>query len=53
VTESPEWWKQSKYGAELMDEEVLVQLYNKVMEQEDLWKKELKESQKGNAPKGS
>ena len=57
VKEAPEWWKQSNGGDNMEEENVLVELFDKVMEQETLWRKNLKsekeENNMGNAPKGS
>ena len=42
IVNSPEWWKQSSGGFQLMDEDVLVTLYDKVMEAEAKWREALK-----------
>lgn len=42
IVESPEWWKQSQGGAVIDDEDVLVSLYRKLQEAEELWKADLK-----------
>lgn len=41
--EAPEWWKQSHGGAVIEDEDVLVELYNRVQEAEQEWRDKLKE----------
>lgn len=42
IVNAPEWWKQSGGGFNLMDEDVLVALYDKVMEAEAKWRADLK-----------
>ena len=42
IIEGPEWWRQSAGGLELQDENVLVALYDKCLDQEEEWKKDLK-----------
>lgn len=42
IVDSPEWWKQSGGGMNLMDEDVLVALYDKVMDAEAKWREALK-----------
>lgn len=42
IQEAPEWWKQSVGGYELKDENVIVELFDKVMDQETKWREELK-----------
>lgn len=42
VTDGPEWWKQSR-GADILDEDMLVALYNKVQEAEAEWRARLKD----------
>ncbi len=54
ITKSPEWWKDSKNGAELLEEDgVLFALYDKCMEIQEKWKEDLKtagkEAAQGNA----
>ena len=46
VVDGPEWWKQSEGGADLDDENVLLDLYDKTLEQEAEWRKDLKEMTK-------
>lgn len=42
ITDGPEWWDSSQGGYNIMDENILVELYDKVLEQEDLWRAEIK-----------
>jgi len=42
VIDAPEWWKQSAGGLNIMDEDVLVELYKKVVEKELEWRANLK-----------
>lgn len=42
IVEAPEWWKQSQGGFNVMDEDALVALYDKVVEQEAKWRETLK-----------
>lgn len=50
IIDAPEWWKQSSGGFTIMDANVTVALYYKVLEQESLWREELqsKKAQPGN-----
>lgn len=41
VTESPKWWKESDLGYELYDENVVQTIYNKVLDFEVEWLKEV------------
>jgi hypothetical protein len=53
IQEAPEWWKQSNGGTDIMDEEIVLLLWEKTLECERQWKKELKEkaeTAQGNAP---
>jgi hypothetical protein len=43
ILDAPNWWTQSMGGLDIQDENVLVALYEKVMEAEDLWRKDVKE----------
>lgn len=43
VIESPDWYKQSIITLDLLDEEVLYELYAKCLDASDAWLKELKE----------
>ena len=42
IEDGPEWWKQSTGGYDLKDENTLIELFDKVMDQETLWRKEVK-----------
>ncbi len=42
ITDAPEWWRQSQGGFNLLDEDALVALYDKVIEQEAKWRESLK-----------
>ena len=42
IVDSPEWWKQGQ-GSDLLDEDVLVVLHDKVEDAEVAWKKALTE----------
>jgi hypothetical protein len=42
VVEAPEWWKQSLGGSQLNDENVLMELYNKIGEAEIEWRNKVK-----------
>jgi hypothetical protein len=44
VVESPEWWRQSDYGRNIEDANVIVELFNLVREKEDQAKEDLKKS---------
>jgi hypothetical protein len=44
IIESPEWWKQSEYGKNLEDANVIVELFNLVREKEDQAKESLKKT---------
>lgn len=46
IVDAPEWWKQSLGGYEIMDEDVLVALYQKIQEAENKWREDLKEKAK-------
>ena len=43
LIEAPEWWKQSAGGATISDENVLVELYNRVEKAEQEWRQRVKE----------
>lgn len=43
ITNGPEWWKQSDGGLSIMDENVIVALYDKCLEQEINWVTEVKD----------
>jgi hypothetical protein len=44
VVEAPAFWKDLKNGAEILDEDVVYEIYNKCMDLEDQWKSELKKA---------
>jgi hypothetical protein len=44
IIDGPEWWKQSSGGEEIQDEDVLIALFDKVMEAETQWRKNLVET---------
>lgn len=46
IIDAPEWWKQSGGGYDLMDEDVLVTLYQKIQDAEIQWRETLKERAK-------
>jgi hypothetical protein len=56
IVEAPAWWKNSDDGAKVMDENIILALYDKCNEMEAEWRKELREkatlAQK-EAPKGN
>ncbi len=43
VLSGPSWWEESLGGYNIMDENILVMLYDKVLEQEESWRTALKE----------
>lgn len=43
IVEAPEWWKQSFGGSTLSDENILMELYNQVIEAESQWRQKVKE----------
>lgn len=42
IVDAPEWWKQSNGGLDVMDEDVLVLLYRKIVEKELEWREAVK-----------
>lgn len=46
IVDGPEWWRQSEGGSDLDDENILLDLYDKVIEQEMEWRKDLQEMAK-------
>jgi len=53
IQDSPEWWKQSNGGTDILDEEIINLLWEKTVGAEADWRKELKdkaEKAQGNAP---
>ncbi len=55
ATDSPEWWKQSDFGNKLLDENVIVIIYDKALEAETEWKAKIakKVEKTEEAPKGN
>jgi hypothetical protein len=43
VIDGPEFWKQSQGGATIKDENVLVEVYNKILKAETEWREKVKE----------
>src|ERR1035437_9147173 len=43
IVNSPEWWKQSLGGAAISDENVLIELFNKVEKAEQEWRQKVKD----------
>jgi hypothetical protein len=44
IIDAPEWWKQSNGGMLIEDEDVLLELYNKIQEAEQAWRNDLKKT---------
>jgi hypothetical protein len=42
IVDAPEWWKQSRGGSTIDDEDLLVVLHQKIKEAEGQWKEDLK-----------
>ena len=42
IIESPSWWKEANNGNNIQDENIIVTLFDKVMDQEEEWRKEVK-----------
>ncbi len=53
ITKAPTWWEQSLGGFDLMDEDVVIALFDRVMEQEDAWHQELKALSAEGEPEGN
>lgn len=60
IVDGPEWWKQSGGGADIKDEDVLVDLWRQVRDAEIAWRSQVKAAAtakegtpQGNAPTGS
>ena len=59
IIDAPEWWKQSGGGLDILDEDILVKLYSKLLEKQVEWKDSIKAKAKAmenpdpNAPTGS
>lgn len=43
IVDGPEWWKQSRGGFDIKDEDALVALFDKVQAAESEWREKLKE----------
>ena len=41
ITEAPEWWKQSDSGLDLEDETIVIELFNKLTDEQTAWRDEL------------
>lgn len=57
IVDAPEWWKQSGGGLDIMDEDILLKVYNKIKDKEVEWREAIKNKGKqseeaplGNAP---
>jgi hypothetical protein len=44
IESGPSWWVDTEYGANIIDQNVIAELYNKCMDMEQKWKDELKAS---------
>ena len=42
ILDAPVWWQQSKGGADIMDEDCLIHLYDKLIEVEVQWREQVK-----------
>ena len=42
IINAPSWWKESGGGFSLIDDNICIELFDKVMEQEEIWREELK-----------
>lgn len=42
IIKGPDWWKDSERGAFIDDENVLIEIYDKITEAENEWKKEVR-----------
>ena len=51
IIQGPAWWKESNYGQDLLDSEVLITLANKCLNEETEWKKSLVKKAEEVAPK--
>lgn len=47
IIDAPDWWKESNGGAKIMDEDVVLALFNKVLEAEEIWRQKLQEKAGG------
>lgn len=43
ITSGPIWWKESRGGEDLMDDNVLKEVYDKALEAESKWREEVKQ----------
>lgn len=39
ILDAPDWWKQSKRGANILDADIIAELYDRAVEEEEKWKK--------------
>ncbi len=44
ILSGPQWWEESLGGFNVMGEDIVVKLYDQVLEQEDLWESALREN---------
>jgi len=44
IVEAPAWWKDSKGGADILDEEVIYDLLNKCLDLEEQWKTDVRKA---------
>ena len=42
ILDAPTWWKESGYGANIIDDDCLYKLFDEVLKQERLWKEKVK-----------
>lgn len=42
IIDAPDWWKDSRGGTEILDENVIVAIYDQIIDQELKWREELK-----------
>jgi hypothetical protein len=43
LIDGPEWWKQSSGGTTINDENVLLEIYNKILKAENEWRQKVKD----------
>jgi hypothetical protein len=53
LIEGPEWWKQSLGGASISDENILIELYNKIEKAELEWRQKVRDLANPPAPTDS
>lgn len=53
LVDSPEWWKQSKFGLNLYDVNIVVDIYNRIQDFERDWSKRVEEDAKSTTEDGS